>query len=65
MQQITAFPDVSRPSDDEPKVLQRPGLEALQFRLSFNQLTAEAAKSKSGLVIAEKRSSEHAKQLIG
>ena len=41
-----------------------PGLEALQPAF-FDQFIAEPAESKSGLVVAEVRSGDHAKPYIG
>ncbi len=41
-----------------------PGLEALQPAL-FDQIIAELAEAKSGLVVAEVRPSDHAQHCIG
>src|SRR6201987_1258731 len=63
-QEITAGPNMSRPGHDETEHLERPALEALQLRF-FDQLTAQAAKSKSGIVVAEMRPGQHGEQFIG
>src|ERR1700687_5156583 len=57
-----AGPDMLRPwKDDVAKVHVGPGLEAHQPAL-FDQVVAEPAESKSGLVIVEARSGEQAKR---
>ena len=59
--QIAARPDMSRPRHDEiAEVHIGPGLEALQSTL-LDQLIAELAEAKSGLIVAEVRSGDHAK----
>ena len=64
-QQIAASPDMSRPrQDDISKVHIGPGLEALQ-PAPFDQVIAEPAELKSGLVVAEVRSGEQTKHYIG
>ena len=56
---------MSRPGHDEiSEVHVGPGLEALQPAL-FDQVIAELAEAKSGLVVAEARSGEHAEPYIG
>ena len=63
--QISAGPDVLRPrQDDISKVHVGPGLEALQPAL-FDQVIAEPAESKAGLVVAEARAGEQAQRYIG
>src|SRR5216683_719264 len=63
--QIPASPDMFRPGqNDISKVHIGPGLEALQSA-SFDQVIAEPAEAVSGLVVAESRSGERAKQYIG
>ena len=60
-QQIAAGPDMSRPGQhDIAEVHIGPGLEARQSAL-FDQVIAELAEAKSGLVVAEARAGDHAK----
>src|SRR5260221_9784292 len=64
-QQITASPEMFRPWHDvvsEARI--GPGLEALQAAF-LNKFVAEATESKSGLVVAEVRSSYDTKPYIG
>ncbi len=59
-QRITGSPDMSRPRyEDISKVHIGPGLEAPQPAL-FDQVIAELAESKSGLVVAEARPGDRA-----
>src|SRR4030081_364887 len=59
---IAASPDMPRPwQDDISKVHVGPGLKALQPAL-FDQVIAEPAESKSGLVVTEAGSGDHATQ---
>src|SRR3984893_6903590 len=63
--QIPASPDMFRPGqNDISKVHIGPGLEALPSA-SFDQVIAEPAEAVSGLVVAESRSGERAKQYVG
>jgi hypothetical protein len=62
--QIAASPDMPRPRRDyTSKVEISPDLEAFQPAL-FDQLIAEPAESKSGMVVAEARSGKYAKHYI-
>src|SRR3984885_12883265 len=64
-QQITRRPDMSRPRQDESSETHiGPGLEPRQSVL-FNQVIAEPAESKAGLVVAEARSGDVAEPHIG
>ncbi len=63
--QVAASPNMPRPREDVMSKDQvGPGLVALQPAL-FDQLIAEPAEPGSGLVVAEVRSGECAKHLIG
>src|SRR5882762_6236123 len=63
--QIPASPDMFRPGqNDISKVHIGPGLEAPQSA-SFDQVIAKPSEAVSGLVVAESRSGERAKQYIG
>ena len=63
--QITASPDMFRPGqDDTSKVYVGPGLKALQSAC-FDQIVAELAEAKCGLVVAETRAGNHGKHDIG
>src|SRR6266403_825380 len=63
--QVLAIPDMLGPwQNDISKVHVGPGLEALQSA-SFYQVIAEPAEAVSGLIVAESRSGERAKQYIG
>jgi len=65
VQKITPSPDMSRPRQDETSEAHiGPGLEARQSVL-FDQVMAEPAESKSGMVVAEARSGDHAKPNVG
>src|SRR4029077_4879159 len=65
VQQIAPSLDMSRPRQDETSEAHiGPGLKALQSAL-FDEVMAEPAESKSGLVVAEARSRDHAKPNIG
>jgi hypothetical protein len=65
VQKITPSPDMSRPRQDETSEAHiGPGLEARQSVL-FDQVVAEPAESKSGMVVAEARSGDHAKPNVG
>jgi hypothetical protein len=56
---------MSRPRQNETSEAHiGPGLEARQSVL-FDQVVAEPAESKSGIVVAEARSGDHAKSNVG
>jgi len=60
-QQIAGSLDVSRPGEDlNCKVIIGPGLETLQSAF-FDQIIAELAEAKPGLVVTKARASDRAK----
>ena len=64
-QQITANPEMFRPGHDiVSETCIGPGLEALQAAF-LDQFVAEATESKSGLVVVEMWTGDHAKPYIG
>src|SRR6202051_471552 len=65
VQKITPSPDISRPRQNETSEAHiGPGLEARQSVL-FDQVKAEPATSKSGMVVAEARPGDHATPSVG
>src|SRR5260370_34651405 len=60
-QQIAGSLDMSRPGEDlNCKVIIGPGLETLQSAF-FDQIIAELAEAKAGLVVTEARAVDHVK----